>query len=124
MTLDEFRHEMNEYRRNARKDAHAFKDPVLVFERMQALYRKFDAAERRMADQVIAEWLSSADESLRFEACILTTELSIVSAVPALEELAKRLPSMSGPGTPSELKAVNRAMMKLRKKHPSAEAEG
>lgn len=124
MTLDEFRHEMNEYRRDAKKDADAFKDPVLVFERMQALYRKFDAAERRMADQVIAEWLSSANEALRFEACILTTELNIVSAVPALKELAKRLPSMREPGAPSELKAVHRAITELKEGHRSDEAEG
>jgi len=91
MTLEEFRDEMNAYWQSAAKEAESLKDPYITLERVRALYGKFDADERRLADQVIAEWTVGGADGRRWDALALIDELKIVSAAPALRELASRL---------------------------------
>ena len=90
MTLDEFRREMEAYWQSVHKEANKFKDPHIAQERMYALYRKFDAEERAMADQVLGEWVMSEDDNTRFDALDLIREFKIINAIPALKNLAKR----------------------------------
>jgi hypothetical protein len=49
MELDEFRCEMESYRRQADEEANRRKDSVLVERRLLQLYGRFDASERLMA---------------------------------------------------------------------------
>jgi hypothetical protein len=72
------------------------------------LYRKFDAEERRMADQVLTEWVLSEDENVRFDALALIDDFKIARAVPALKALAGRLASSRAPGAPHELQKLDR----------------
>lgn len=90
MTLDEFRHEMEAYRQAVNAEANEFKYPYLAVERLFALYHKFDAEERRMADQVLTEWVVSEDPDMRFDAQALIRKFEIVKAIPALQQLAER----------------------------------
>jgi cysteinyl-tRNA synthetase len=113
MTLDEFRLEMASYRRAADDDAKSLKDPQIALEKLRALYRKFDDAERQMADQVLSEWASSDSEGLRFDALALIDEMKIDMAIPALHELAARLTSSTEPSAPYELKKVQRIIAGL-----------
>ena len=108
MTLDEFRHEMEAYRKSVNEEASEFKYPYLAVERLLALYQKFDAEERRMADQVLAEWVVSEDTGMRYHAKALVHEFEIVTAIPALQQLAERLASSRAVGAPGELEVVNR----------------
>ena len=108
MTLDEFRLEMASYRRSADDDATWLKDSQIALEKLSGLYRKFDAAERRMADQVLSEWVSSEDEGLRFDALALIDEFKIDTAISALHELAARLVLSTEPSAPYELKKVQK----------------
>ena len=64
MTFEEFRKEMNEYRKSADERAKELKDPQIVSEKLHSLYRSFDAQERTMADRVIAEWVLSDEEGI------------------------------------------------------------
>ena len=98
MTLDEFRHEMEAYRQAVNEEASEFKYPYLAVERLLALYQKFDAEERRMADQVLAEWVVSEDPGMRYDARALIRKFEIVEAIPALQQRAKRLASSSRRG--------------------------
>jgi len=66
-----FREEMETYRRAAKEEANALKDTHLALERLRTLYQKFDAEERTMAEQVLAEWALSEDENVRFDALAL-----------------------------------------------------
>jgi hypothetical protein len=66
-----------------------------------------------MADEVITDWILSDDPNVRFDALALAREFHISNAIPALEKLAKRLPSTRTPGAPYELEKVNRIMSKL-----------
>ena len=108
MTLDEFRHEMEAYRQAVNEEASEFKYPYLAVERLFALYHKFDAEERRMADQVLAEWVVSEDPDMRFDAQALIRKFKIVRATPALQQLAKRLASSRAVGARDELEIVDR----------------
>ena len=108
MTLDEFRHEMEAYRQAVNEEASEFKYSHLAVERLFALYQKFDAEERRMADQVLGEWVVSEDPNIRFDAQALIHEFEIVEAIPALQQLAERLASSRAVGARDELEIVDR----------------
>lgn len=113
MNLDEFRREMESYRRDVDAEARSFKDPWIALERLRSLYARFDIPERQMADRVLAEWVLSQDENLRFDALALIRDLRVVTALPALRILAVRLSSSPAPSAPFELKKVNRLVQEL-----------
>jgi len=113
MTLDEFRREMWAYRQAADKDANALKESNLAWEWLRDLYRKFDAEERKLADQVLEEWVLSDDENVRYDALVLIGDFRIMRAIPVLRELAARLRHSNAPGAPYELQKVNRILNDL-----------
>ncbi len=115
MTFEEFRSEMTAYQESVVRQGTLLKDPVYAQERLCALYRKFDPSERKMAEEVLREWSLSESEDVRFDALALVREFSVISVIPSLQELAKRLVRMSGPGAPYELKKVNRLIEELEK---------
>jgi len=115
MNLDEFRIEMEASRRVAEEEASAARYSQLALNRLCELYERFDAEERVMADQVIAEWASSEDENVRFDALALIDRYRIARAAATLEKLAVRLASSSALGASDELEKVNRILGKFAK---------
>lgn len=113
MTLDEFREHMASYRLAVDAEGASFKDSQWALEKLDELYRKFDAAEREMADQVLTEWALSEDENVRFDAQSLIADFKIAKAVAALEQLATRLRFDTSPGAPHEKKKVERILAEL-----------
>jgi hypothetical protein len=113
MRLDEFRLEMESYRQAVEVEAKSFKDSYIAIDRLRALYKKFDADESLMADQVLGEWVLSEQEKIRFEAMVLIDDFKIITATPALLKLADRLALMTTPGAPYELEKVNRIIEDL-----------
>lgn len=106
MKMQDFRAELERFRSRVEEEAEAFKDSYLVLEKLEALYRSFSKEDQAMADDIIAEWVLSDNESLRFDALALIREFSIVKAKHALERLEGRLRSSVAPGAPFELKKV------------------
>ena len=113
MRLAEFRLRMESYRREVDEEAMSLKDSYLALDRLHALYQKFDAEERAMANQVLAEWALSEDEKVRFDALALIDDFKIATAIPALEKLAERLATSGTPGAPYELQKLRRIMGSL-----------
>lgn len=113
MNLDEFRGEMDAYWHSVNEEAESKKDPYVVLDRLRRLYGKFDANERRMADQVMSEWLFDDINDRGDFALSLVRDLKIATALPALQELATRLPSNPEPGAPFHLKQVKEAIEEL-----------
>jgi hypothetical protein len=113
VTLDEFRHEMEAYREDAEQTASALKDTNIVLERLNLLYKRFDADERELANQVVSEWVLAEDENLRFDAAHLIREFKIVSAITSLQILIERLSSDSAPSAPFERASVDRLLHSL-----------
>lgn len=114
MMLEQLREQMASYRRSANEQASALKDAHHALERLRALYLRFDADERALADEVITEWASSDDENLRFDALTLIDEFRITRAAGALSTLAARLAGSAAPGAPFELRKVQRIVETLR----------
>ena len=108
MNLDEFRRQMVSYRQAVTEEAKLLKDSYHVIDRLRALYQKCDDEERKLANQVLAEWVLSDDEDVRYDAQLLINEFQIMTAAPALRELAVRLESSNMLGAPYELEIVNR----------------
>jgi hypothetical protein len=77
------------------------------------LYGRFDDQERVLANEVIAEWIVSPDESLRYDATGLVREFRIMSARSALHELARRLEAQTSAGAPFELNKVRQLLEEL-----------
>ena len=113
MRLTEFRRRMESYRRDFNEEAMSLKDSYLALDRLHAMYGQLDDYERAMADQVLAEWVLSDDENVRFDALALIDDFKIASASRALESLAKRLAASHGPGVPYELQKLKRIMVTL-----------
>src|SRR5262249_18577389 len=108
MTYEEFRRQIESFRRRADQDAGDCKDSQLVLDRLHSLYARFDASERAMGDRVLAEWALSADEGTRFDALVLIREFKVRQAIAALQELARRLEGSAAPSAPFELEKVKR----------------
>jgi hypothetical protein len=110
---------MESYRQNLDDEAESLKSGHLVLDKLRALYQRFDRDERKMADQVLGEWMLSPDEAVCYDARALINDQGITSAVPALRALANRLSGMTGRAAKYELKAVNRLLKKLASSQPS-----
>lgn len=102
MNVDGFRSELWSYREDEEKAGRERRDSYHTLERLRVLYRAFDQEERKMADQVLMEWLLYGDpiadatawiksESPWWDAMVLIEEFKIFTALPALEELVRRL---------------------------------
>jgi hypothetical protein len=113
LSIDDLRSEMAAYRQRAEYEAKALRDTSIVTDRLLSFYRHLDGDDRRLANQVISEWVLSDDETVRFDAILLISEFRIFDAVPALHALTSRLPLSVDPGAPYELKKVTRLIEKL-----------
>jgi hypothetical protein len=113
MSLDEFREKMWEYRQAADRDASALKESNLAWDWLRDLYRRFDSDERRLADQVLEEWVLSEDENLRYDALILIGDFKIIAAASALQTLAACLARSAAAGARYELQKVHRVIQDL-----------
>jgi hypothetical protein len=91
MTNEEFRAEMDRVWESANREATELKDSFLALDRLYAWYRRLDDDRRGLADDNLASWLHSPDEAKRFDAIALVREFGIVSAIPALRDLGRRL---------------------------------
>lgn len=113
MNFEDFRSHMASYRRSVDEEARSLKDSNLALERISSLYRSFDANERAMANRVLAEWVLSADEALRFDALAIIDDFKISMAADALKRLARRLTSSAEPSAPYELQKVERILNEM-----------
>lgn len=76
-------------------------------------YTLLQPDERPIIDELLAEWVLSFDEKKRFDALVLLREHKIVSAIPALHELAARLATSPDVGAPFELEKVSGVLVYL-----------
>jgi hypothetical protein len=115
MTLDDFRREMEAYRQDVHKEGWDLKDSVHAWDRLEVLYRRFDAEERAIADQVISEWILSDNDSASHDGWVLARRCHIKSAIPAIEELVRRIASSRDPRVHGWLDTISRALEDIRR---------
>jgi hypothetical protein len=113
MNLSDFRTEMYAFWAAAVDEALGLKDAYRSVERLGSFYRNLDQASRELADVVLAEWVLSEDEKLRFDALAVVDDFLVASALPALCQLAARLSSAGTPGAPFEIERVEGIVQRL-----------
>jgi hypothetical protein len=116
MTYEEFHQEMNNFRQREIKEADLAKEMNLVWINLQKLYLRFDDGEKKMANQVIGEWLKSEDSTMRGDAECMVSMCNIQAAAKELDELANRLVEAANPTfvIRCELENVQRILAKIR----------
>ena len=95
------------------------KDSQRAIIELSAEYQKLPNEERLVVDDLLAEWVGSDDERLRFDAMAIINDFQIDSAVPALQVLEEQLSDSSAPGAPYERAKARRLIDALRSGKPS-----
>lgn len=113
MKIADVRFELEECRRRADQEARALRDPSFTLDRLHSLYRQLDNEQQALADRVLADWVVSDDETVRFDGLALVEDFSVVLALPALRALASRLGTSTAVSAPYELIKVNRVIDSL-----------
>lgn len=113
LILDEFRSRLESLWSERDSAAIASKESSRATRELIAAIREMGPDERRLAEQVIAEWLLSNDEGRRFDALAVVWELEIQFAVPALRELEARLGGSGEPGALFERNKVRNIITSL-----------
>jgi len=104
----EFRKLLEQKWEEIQEDAISSKDPNLATYTWLESYKNFDDNQRLVADQVIAEWVTSKDTGKRFDALTLVEEFNIRLALPQLCVLEAELMNNTGPEARYALKKVRR----------------
>jgi hypothetical protein len=113
ITFEEVRTEMEISRAEAEKQAKLLKDSYIVLDRLRRLYEEFGSDKRQLDNKVIADWVLSDNEGLRFDAQHLIREYKITETVPALKHLETRLANSSNPGSQRWQEVVKKLIMQL-----------
>lgn len=113
MTLAKFRREMDQYWESVDREALEMKDSYLALDRLHSLYRRLDEDERALADEILCEWVLSDTEAKRFDAMAVIREFRVSRAVPALEQLSRRLRGRGEPGAPFEQEKIEGLLSEL-----------
>lgn len=121
MKGEEIRLEMNRYWHQVDREALEFKDPQIALDRLHTLYRRLDAHERAVANEVLTEWVLSDHEPKRFDAMALISDFRIAESLPSLHELISRLEQSSDPGAPFERNKAERIIVELSQNGPHSE---
>lgn len=111
--MSDVRTEWERLRDRVDVEARGMKDSQSTLDELSARYRSLARSDRGVIDELLAEWVLSDDENLRFDALALISEHKIASALPALRSLATRLEQASVPGAPYEWAKVNRTIGQL-----------
>jgi hypothetical protein len=104
---------MNSFRQEVDEEGAKRKDSYFALEKLFLFYENLQNAEKPMAAEVISEWLLSVDENIRFDALAIVNEFRVLETIPALQVLARRLCDPHEPGSPYELRKVQRALRNL-----------
>jgi hypothetical protein len=108
MTPEEFRERFEAFWERANAEAVASKSSQQAYEELRSLYARLDVDERLVADDILADWVLSNDDSRLWDALALIRDFNVKSALPALRKLEARLETSNAPGAPYDWAKVNR----------------
>lgn len=95
------------------REALAAKSSQVALGALLDAYRNFDALDKRVVDEWMAQALLTDDEVARFDALAMIREFGVRSALPQLRTLASRLEVDDSPAAPYEWAKVNRLIAAL-----------
>ena len=106
-------HWLEEYERLT-ADAEAFRDSQSVSFGLMALYDELTEPEKERVHQILANWLVSDDNKLRYDAAFLTSERRIRELKPAVEKAIERATRRFGPEATFEARKLRRILDELK----------
>jgi hypothetical protein len=118
MSTEQTRAEWTELRDRLDAAARAMKNRQAAVVELSLRYGLLDPESRPAVDSLLAEWLLSEDEALRFEARAVISDHAITSALPALEQLLTRLDDSTQPGAPFEQERIREIIASLQSAAP------
>ena len=113
MTTADTRAKWLEEHRRLAEEAEAFRDGQSVAFRLLDAYDELTIGEKAEIHKILAEWLVSADNKLRYDAQFLTSQRQIGEMVPAVEEAIEAIDESFGPEAKYELKKLKRILDEL-----------
>ena len=113
MTMANTRNEWFETYRRLAEEAEAFRDSQSVAFGLLNAYDELASAEKTEVHKILAEWLASDDNRLRYDAEFLTSQRQIVEMASAVRAAIQRLHESSGPEAKYEVKKLRRILDEL-----------
>lgn len=98
------------------------RDSAAIPIEMLSEYDALSRYEQHQINALLADWLSSSDETLRFDAEFIISQRVITDAIPAIRAAYERLKDSSGPSAFYESLKLERILSELtcQKKHSGA----
>jgi hypothetical protein len=96
-------------------DARASKQSQDAVVTLAKAYKDTDEADRGDIDDILVDWLRSSDPATRYDARYLIRLFNVITALPALEELAVRLANTPGASAVYELKRIHEIIYSLQR---------
>jgi hypothetical protein len=91
----------------------AEKQPQATLQYLSAEYAKLSPAQRNVVNDILSDWMTSDDESKRFEARVLAKEHRIIALLSALRRLESQLQHSDSHSAPFELRRVRSVIQAL-----------
>ena len=113
MTTTDTRNRWLDTYRQLKDAAEAFQDSQSVAFGLLDAYDRLSSEEKNDVHEVLAEWLESDDNKLRYDAEFVTSQRRIVEMVPAVEKAIERIDESSGPEAKYEVKKLRRILNEL-----------
>lgn len=113
MTTTDTRNRWLDTYRQLTDAAEAFRDSQSVAFGLLDAYDQLSSAEKTEVHEVLAEWLESDDNKLRYDAEFVTSQRKIVEMVPAVEKAIQTIDESSGPEAKYEVKKLRRILNEL-----------
>ena len=114
MTATETRNRWLETYRRLTEAAEAFRDSQSVAFGLLDTYDQLSPAAKAEVHEVLAEWLNSDDNKLRYDAEFLISQRQIVEMAPAVEKAIQKIDESPGPEATYEVKKLRRILNELR----------
>lgn len=113
MTSINVRNAWLEMHRRLSDEAEAYRDSQAVAFGLLDAYDALASEEKAEIHKVLAEWLVSKDNRLRYDARFLTSQRQIVEMVPALEGAIEQIGQTFGPEAKHELRHLRQILDEL-----------
>lgn len=114
MTTANIRNQWFETHQRLSAEADAFRDSQSVAFGLLDAYDKLALAEKEEIHEILAAWLVSEDNKLRYDAGFITSQRQIVEMIPAVEKAVESVGERSGPEARYELEKLNRILDELK----------
>ncbi len=101
------------FRCSVKAEAQQLKDPMYAIDALIHYWRNAPTDQSNGLTATLNTWILSEDADYRYDGMVIARELRIISAVPVLHRLHRRLQDLTGHEVPFEIKKVEGLIAEL-----------